>query len=1018
MLTDSFKKAKNISSWAVFIIAMLVYYFSVERTGSLWDVGEFILGAYKLEVVHPPGAPLFMLVGRMFAWLADLFSDNPEHIAFAVNMISAICTSFGAFLIARITMMLGKITLVGREGTTDSSQNLALTLAGIAAGLSTAFCSSIWFSAVEGEVYAMSTFFTILTVWTAMRWYLLPDTAKADRWLVLTAYCAGLSIGVHLLSLLTWPAIGMLIYNKKYKNHNLLGYGLSFVAGAAIVPFVQKFIIVGIPTLWQSLELPFVNSLGLPFHSGLVGALLLVGLLFFFLLRFAHKRRSATLQLLVMGALMITIGFSTIGIIVIRANADTPINMNVPSDAMRLIPYLNREQYGERALLYGPHFDAKPKDYKREDRYGRVGNKYEVTSEKLDYVFDNKDKMLLPRVGHTEGSRPALHREWYKQLMGKDLRGKPKFSYNLKFMMNYQMGWMYWRYFMWNFAGRQNGAQGFMSWDVSSGNWQSGIKPLDEMRLHNMDEVTDTMKRHKGTNSYYFLPFIFGIIGLLFHFRHDKKTFYSILALFLITGLGLIMYSNQPPNEPRERDYVLVGSFFTFCIWIGLSVLGMTKLFSEKLKLSSSIAPLVGGGLVMLAPFIMAFQNFDDHSRMGHYGSRDYASNFLNSVAPNAIIFTYGDNDTYPLWYAQEVENIRRDVRVVNLSLIAVDWYIEKLRRKVNDSAPLKLTLSTEAYRGNNRNQVFYYNPAGGDTDRPMSVYDELQFIANPQNNVQGQTIMRSKNLYIPVDLNTMAQNGLISQADTANFVSQIPIQLPRGRQYIMKDELAVVDVVASNIKDRPIYFAVTCKNDKLMNMNDYMQMEGLGLRIIPVRTPSVQGLSIYGSGRVAEDIASDNIMNKWRWGNFDKKETFIDESYAAELQAMKIVMLRTAQAYMDKGNKAKASEMSKKYFDSFPHYNFPYDDSIIPFIDIIIDFGDMEEAKKHLDILAEEQRQKMVFYNSLEDDDLPSFRTQYGYTMRSIPDILAAARSIGDDYYKTINDKLGPYDPSNSIKG
>lgn len=318
---------------------------------------------------------------------------------------------------------------------------------------------------------------------------------------------------------------------------------------------------------------------------------------------------------------------------------------------------------------------------------------------------------------------------------------------------------------MWNFAGRQNAEQGYMPYDVSKGHWSSGIKPLDEFRLHNMDEMTDTMKNHKGNNSYYLLPLIFGIIGLIYHASKDKKTFFAIMALFLITGLGLIVYSNQPPNEPRERDYVLVGSFFTFCIWIGLSVLSVGELFMNKLKLSKNVAPIAAGILALSAPAIMGFQNFDDHSRKEHFASRDYASNFLNSVEPNSIIFTYGDNDTYPLWYAQEVENIRRDVRVVNLSLIAVDWYIDKLRRAVNDSPPLKLTIPSEEYRGSKRNQVFFYNPADkGNSTAPMNLFNELAFIGNAENNVNNQTIMRSSNLYIPISKNVMIGNGLISE--------------------------------------------------------------------------------------------------------------------------------------------------------------------------------------------------------------------------------------------------------------
>lgn len=565
---------------------------------------------------------------------------------------------------------------------------------------------------------------------------------------------------------------------------------------------------------------------------------------------------------------------------------------------------------------------------------------------------------------------------------------------------------------MWNFAGRQNAQQGFNPWDVSSGHWQSGITPIDEWRLHEMGELTDTMKNHKGKNSYYFLPLIFGIIGLLYHSRKDPKTFAAIFIMFLITGLGLILYSNQPPNEPRERDYVLVGSFFTFCMWIGMSVIAIARLLSEKVKLSSSGGAIVGGLLVLTAPLIMAFENFDDHSRMGIYASRDYAANFLNSVDENSIIFTYGDNDTYPLWYAQEVENIRRDVRVVNLSLIAVDWYIEKLTRKVNDSPPLKLSIPIEEYRGSKRNQVFVHDPSQQkNTTRPLNIYEELAFIGNKANNIEGQTIMRSTNFYIPVDLNAMISKGMMSIQDTANMVNRIDLRFPSGSSYITKDQLAVMDVVASNLADRKVYFSVTCKNEKLIDLNDYMQMEGLGLRVVPIRSNSIQSLSIYGSGRVETDAAYDNIMNKWKWGNLDQKDAFVDESYAAELQAMKIVMMRTSQALLEEGKIQKSVEMAQRFFQAFPHYNFPYDESIVPFIEIIADHGSKDEAKKHLDILAEETKQKMIFFTSLDDDDFQSFGSDYVYASRGISEIISTSTKIGDTAYTSqLESELGPF--------
>jgi len=537
------RSLRNIAGWIVFAVAAIVYYFSVERTGSLWDCGEFILGAYKLQVVHPPGAPLYLIVGRVFTMVAELFSNNPEDIAFSVNLMSGICTAFAAMFVCWVTMLLGKLAIAGREETLDQGQQLAVAGAGLVAGLATTFSTSIWFSAVEGEVYAMSTFFTAATLWSVIKWYSLPDEAEHDRWLVLSMYLAGLSIGVHLLSLLTFPALALFYYFKKNENPTLLGMGLAALAGVGIIAFTQVFVISGIPRLWAFLELQMVNGLGMPFHSGLIPLLLIVGGLVALGLRVAHQRNHQLAQLAVVGALMIVVGFSTIGVIVVRANASPPINMNDPSDAMRLQPYLAREQYGERALLFGPWYGAQPIDNEFKPRYGQVGDRYEIVDDKISYEWRNSDMTFLPRMQDGTQGRPQLYEMWRN-----GETSKPNFFDNIGFMVRYQFGWMYWRYFMWNFAGRQNGDQGFYPWDPKSGHWYTGITPLDQARLYNEAELPETMREHQARNRYFLLPFIFGLIGVFFHFRKRNQDAIGLLALFIITGIGIIIYSNQPPN--------------------------------------------------------------------------------------------------------------------------------------------------------------------------------------------------------------------------------------------------------------------------------------------------------------------------------------------------------------------------------------------------------------------------------------------------------------------------------------
>ncbi len=1014
---NSYKQLRKIAGWSVFAIALVVFYFSAERVGSLWDCGEFITGALKLQVVHPPGAAIFLLIGRVFTFLAQTFSDNPENISFAVNMLSGICTAFTAMFICWVTIILGRMALVGRDGEPDTSQSIALAGAGVVAGLSTAFCTSIWFSAVEGEVYAMSTFFTALTLWAVIKWYELPDTKKADRWLLFAVYSAGLSIGVHLLSILTFPALALLYYFKKYKEHTLIGMGLAAAAGVGIIVFIQKIVIVGIPTLWSQLELLMVNSFGLPFHSGIFPLVLIIAGIFAFGLRLAHTRNSALIQNLVIGAFLIVIGFSTIGVVVIRANANTPINMNNPSDPMRLIPYLNREQYGERALVRGPYYDAKPVDSKVTKRYGQVKRKlangktkdvYEIVDHKVSYVYNNRDKMLFPRLGDYSQGRPALYKRWIDRKSG-----KPSFGDNISFLFNYQLGWMYWRYFMWNFAGRQNGDQGFYSWDVSSGHWLSGIGPYDSARLYNQTEMPESMLKHKARNKYYMLPFLFGLLGLFFHLKSRPKDFIGLLTLFIITGIGIIIYSNQPPNEPRERDYVLVGSFFTYCIWIGMGVLALFQLLRERLNFGSNIAAPLASVVVLSAPLIMGFQNFDDHSRMHHTGARDYASNFLESCDPNAIIFTYGDNDTYPLWYAQEVEGIRTDVRVVNLSLIAVDWYIDQLRRKVNDSPPLKMTIGAEAIRGFKRNQIPFYNPGGKDPGE-IALKDALRFIGEDHPLAYGanrklESYLPSQNLYIPVNKQKLISTGEISPTDSL-VVDKMRFKIKNTQ--LLKGDVGVLDIIASNIWERPIYFAVTCRQESLLGLDDYMQLEGLSLKIVPYKSKGDPQYGMMGNGRVNTDKVYKNIMEKYRWGNFDKHELYVDRSYGPSVQSHRVAIMRTTLEMVKKGDNQKAIDLVEKYFEGFPHMNFPYDYNAYYMIRILIQAGAYEKAKKHMKILADETADHLNFYYSLDPDDLESgFQQDFALAMRTQQDLISAAKQAKDTAFeKELTELFKPY--------
>ena len=1005
---NSYKKLNNIVGWLVFFITATVFFFSAERSGSLWDCGEFVSGCYKMQVVHPPGAPLFLMVGKLATVIGQMFSKDPSVIAFSVNLMSGICTAFAATFICWTTIILGKLALVGRDEEPNQSQFIALAGAGLAAGLSTAFATSIWFSAVEGEVYAMSTMFTTLTLWCMMKWYNLPNTPQADRWMILAVYAAGLSTGVHLLSLLTFPALALFYYFKKTEKPTWKGILLSGVIGVLSITVVQMLVITGIPTLWGNLEIACVNWFGLPFTiPSLILTLGVVGAATYFGLRYAHQRKNATVQNIVLGLAFSAIGFSTIGTVLIRANANPPINMNNPSDPLRVIPYLNREQYGERPLLFGPQFNAKPIDQTSEDRYGRVGDKYEVVDHKTDYVFNDADKVLFPRMGHYEGDRLPSYKQWLEIPNNQEVPAdRPDGFDNLSFFARYQVGWMYFRYFMWNFAGRQNGEQGFNPLDKSRGNWACGIPFIDNYRLFNYKDAPDTIKNDPTYNKYYLLPVLFGLFGLIWHYGRRRYDFLGLMALFIITGIGIIVYTNEPPNEPRERDYVIVGSIFTFAIWIGMGVLAAFELFKD-FKLSEKIAAPLASALILTAPIIMGFQNFDDHSRSRHTAARDYANNFLESCDKNALIFTYGDNDTYPLWYAQEVEGVRKDVRVVNLSLIAVDWYIDNLRRKINESPAIKMSLKSESYRGMKRNQLPIQNGAN-----EMSIQDLMKFLGEDHpvpagNSTTFESYAPTRKIYIPVDKNKAIQSGIAGAADS--IVDRINISLPGN--YIIKDDLAVLDIIANNVNERPIYFAVTCRPEKMQGLDDYMQLEGLAVRIIPVKSPSEKQFGLIGSGRVASEKVLDRVTNKYRWGNFDKEKTSINRSYQPSVQTTQFVILRSALDMVRKGEKENAAKLLDKGFEAFPNFNFPYNAQTMYFLDAYIQAGAYDKAQKHVKILADNLFANLKFYNSLSAGEKGSFQQDFMQDLQTKEQLIRLVDQAGDKALKAeLDQKFADY--------
>jgi len=1031
----SFNKLSNITGWLMFAVAATVYMLTAEPTSSLWDCGEFISAAYKLEVVHPPGAPLFLMIGRMFAWVATLISDDPTSIAYSLNVMSGISTAFLVMFVCWSTIMLSKLAMVGRQGTPEEGgQTLAILGSGVVAGLATTFATSVWFSAVEGEVYAMSSGFSGLVAWASLKWY-TSDHPRADRWLVFIAYMMGLSIGVHLLSLLAFPFLGVLFYYKKKEEEGVhefswVGSFIGFLGGFVGLVAVQYFIIPRLPQMAAAVDYFFVNGMGMGLGIGFLFFIFLLVAAVIGTLRYAHKKNNYYLHLGTMMVAMILIGFSSYGMVVVRANAQAAINMNNPSDPYSMLSYLNREQYGTRPLVYGPHFASerdgsyeKDKDVWRPvEKDGKIV--YDIVDEKIEVGYKSSDMMLFPRLTHTD--RAGEYAKW----MDLGPSGKPTMAQNLGFFFQYQLGYMYGRYFAWNFIGRQNAFQG-TDGNFTRGNWLSGVPPVDAMRLHTQSNLPDYIKNDKSRNTYYFLPFIFGLIGLLFHISKRKREAAAVAVLFLMTGVAIIVFTNQPPREPRERDYVIVGSVFTFCMWMGMAV----PYIYERLK--GKMAGVGAAGLatviVLVAPIIMGFQNWDDHSRAEQYGARDYAINFLESCAPNAIIFTYGDNDTYPLWYAQEVENIRPDVRVVNFSLLAVDWYVDQLRRKINTSPKIEMSIPKEAYRGKLRN----YLPFQPLTNNYVNLSTVIDIIGDPnklganKNKVnvnvlkQFASIVPAKNVYLPVDLAAARKNGAIPESIPDSMVlPQVKFALKDG-QYMMKDEIALMDIISTNAKrgwERPIYFAVTCRPEKIMGLKDYLMLEGMALRIVPYRTESPSSMAIL-MGKVDTDLMFDNMVGteekpgKFKWGGFDKKDFFINESYMPSVHSLQYGFIRLADALIKEGSKEKAVATVDQFFSSFPHMNFPYDQSRMGLqaIRFYLDLGEEEKAQEHINILVDALVDRMAFYNNLlAASDRTTFDPEMRESMGMIQNVMQIVNTLSKDeeFKKTITDKLQPYAP------
>jgi hypothetical protein len=1011
---DRYKKLNILMGWVSFLIAATTYLLTIEPTVSLWDCGEFIASAYKLLVGHPPGAPFFMLTGRFFS----LFAGNTENVAMMVNAMSALASAFTIlFLFWSVTHLASKIMKLHLDFSTGKM--IIVLGSGLVGALAFTFSDTFWFSAVEGEVYAYSSLFTALVFWAILKWENEADQKHANRWIILIGYLMGLSIGVHLLNLLAIPAIVLVYYFRKNKvtRNGLIGVLLMAMV---LLGSLMYGIIPGMVSMASKFELIFVNSFGMGYKSGVFFYLLLLfgclgtgiyathynknenicvacTLAAIILLGIPFMSGNAFLNVLILGAFavaiiyflkkrrevlnailllltVIVIGYSSFATIVIRSIADPPMDENNPDNVFALLSYLNREQYGDRPLVFGQYYSAPLVAIENgKPVYTQLDGKYVITDYKKEIEYHEDMTTLFPRMYSSDESHIREYQQWGK-IQGRRvaIRNagkteqliKPTFTENLRYFFRYQMGFMYWRYFMWNFSGRQNDDQSHG--EMLNGNWITGIPVIDARMIGPQKDLPERFKNHPARNTYYMLPLLLGLWGFMFHMQKHRKDFVVVLFLFVLTGIAIVIYLNQTPLQPRERDYAYAGSFYAFSLWIGL---GALALFDALRKLLPEKPRAVVSTLVCLAlvPAIMAKENWDDHDRSGRYTTRDLARNYLESCAPNAILFTNGDNDTFPLWYAQEVEGIRTDVRVCNLMLLNTDWYIDQMKRKAYESDALPISMTKTQYLQGNRDVVFLMDQSQEYED----IRDIMQFIKSdhPQTKVPLQSgektdFVPTRNFKMIIDKEQMLQTGTV-EAEDLHLIDTV-IQWRVGARRLTKSDLAVLDILAHNNWERPIYF-VSLGHSGVLSLNDYMQMDGFAYRLVPIRTP--QKGSVINAGRVDTDILYENLMEKYTWGRMMEPDVLIDYYTARTFSVMQIrnKFLRLASELYGEGQEEKAIEVLDKGFWVMPDKKIPYDYFNLQMIHLYYELGQTEKAEKEANVFFHSLTDLLDYYTKLD---------------------------------------------------
>ncbi|MDL2245351.1 DUF2723 domain-containing protein [Parabacteroides sp. OttesenSCG-928-J18] len=1072
-----YKLINNVLGWVAFLIATTVYLMTMESSASFWDCGEFISSAYKLEVGHPPGAPFFMLTANIFTQLVS----DVKLVPVMINSMSAIFSGFTIlFLFWSITHLARKIVL--KEGEEATLPQLIIIMgSGLVGALVYTFSDTFWFSAVEGEVYAYSSLFTAVVFWLILKWEAVADKPHADRWIVLIAYLMGLSIGVHLLNLLCIPAIVLVYYYKKYENPTMKGTLIALGISFAIIALMMYGVVQGLVEVCGWFELFFVNTLKMPYNSGvffylvvlvavvawaiwetmraevnptrmkiafilsvalmgipfmgdgyILGILLIAALTTYLFM--SKKVAVKALNTIMVCLMVIIVGYSSYALIIIRATADTPMNQNDPSDIFTLRSYLAREQYGSTPLIYGNTYVAEV-ERKVEGRncvvVSKEGNptwnkvikenenekdRYYVSRRETVYEYMDEFKMLFPRMYSQDARHIEAYKEW-ANIKGTpvtinscgEMRTvmKPTFAENLRFFFTYQLNFMYWRYFMWNFSGRQNDIQG--QGEIQNGNWITGIKFIDEVLVGPQDDMPYDIVNNKGHNKYYMLPLLLGILGLLFQAYSGKKGiqgFWITFFLFFMTGIAIVLYLNQSPLQVRERDYAYAGSFYAFSIWIGFGVAAVARLLREYVKLSPMVAAVIASVACLFVPMQMASQNWDDHNRSTRTIARDFGSNYLESCEPNAILFTNGDNDTFPLWYAQEVEGIRTDVRVCNTSYLQTDWYINQMKKEAYESAPLPISWQPKDYVQGGARDIAYL----ADRMDSVDLKAALNFVRSDDPKTkqvvgQGRTLtyIPSQKLVYPVDKEAVIRNGIVSEKEADYILDQMVIDLS-NKEILGKQELIILDMLQTNNWERPMYYALTVSPDQWVNLRPYFRQTGLAYQITPMQTEETI---------LATDTERmyDNVMNRFRWGGVDKPGMYLDENAMRMCRTARMsVFANLAATLLAEGQEEKALKVLDRGMEVLPPENVPLDYTALDFGQFYYELGEMEKAEEIMEGIIDNAFRNLNWYYRLKPGHIASMQREIQHNLAVIQQILRVSKEFNPEFVEKYQEEFDNY--------